>query len=135
MIIVVDTNVIISGLIKPFSNASKILNLIFSGKIKIAYDARILSEYIEILNRKKFNFNSRKVESIIALIKDEGIYINSTPLKESLPDMDDAPFLEVAVAGKINFLITGNKKHFPQHLYENTAVLSPAEFIKECFLP
>ncbi|MCX6383363.1 MAG: putative toxin-antitoxin system toxin component, PIN family [Actinobacteria bacterium] len=129
MIIVVDTNVIISGLIKSFSESSKIINLILSGKIKLAYDTWILKEYEEVLKRKKFNINSKYIESIIAQIKEEGIYITTIPLKESLSDKDDEPFLEVAFAGKIDVIITGNKKHFPHEICKNINVLSPSEFL------
>ena len=43
MIIVVDTNIIVSGLIKPYSDAATILHLILTGRIKIAYDFRVLN--------------------------------------------------------------------------------------------
>ena len=129
MTIVVDTNIIVSGLIKSFSESSKIINLILSGKIRLAYDARILNEYEEVLKRKKFNINFKHIESIISQIKEEGVYISTIPLKGSLPDKDDEPFLEVAFAGKIDVIITGNKKHFPQEICKNINVLSPSEFL------
>ena len=129
MIIVVDTNVIISGLIKSFSDSSKIINLILSGKIRLAYDAMILKEYEEVLKRKKFNIDPKHIESIISQIKEEGIFISTIPLKESLPDKDDESFLEVAFAGKIDVIITGNKKHFPHEICKNINVLSPSEFL------
>ena len=129
MTIVVDTNIIVSGLIKSFSESSKIINLILSGKIRLAYDNRILNEYEEVLKRKKFNINSKHIESIISQIKEEGVYISTIPLKGSLPDKDDEPFLEVAFAGKIDVIITGNKKHFPHEICKNINVLSPSEFL------
>lgn len=129
MIIVADTNVIISGFIKSFSESSRIVNLILSGKIKLAYDMRILKEYEEVLKRKKFNINPRYIESIIAQIKEEGIYISTIPLKELLPDKDDQSFLEVAFAGKIDVIVTRNKKHFPSEICRNINVLSPSEFL------
>jgi len=127
--IVVDTNIIVSGLIKSFSESSKIINLILSGKIRLAYDNRILNEYEEVLKRKKFNINFKHIESIISQIKEEGVYISTIPLKGSLPDKDDEPFLEVAFAGKIDVIITGNKKHFPHEICKNINVLSPSEFL------
>lgn len=130
MITAVDTNVIISALLKPFSDSSKILNLVLSGKIKLAYDFRILYEYEEILKRKKFNFKTQNIEAIIAQIKAEGINIATVPLKNSLPDLDDAPFLEVAISGKINAVVTGNKKHFPEKQRRNVKILSPSEFLQ-----
>ena len=131
MIIVVDTNVIVSGLIKPYSDAATILHLILTGRIKIAYDFRVSNEYETILKRKKFNFHPQKIESIMAQIKEEGIYVDAIPLKVSLPDSDDVPFLEIAISGKINFLVTGNKKHFPQKFCKYIKILSPSEFLKE----
>ena len=133
MIIVVDTNVIISGLIKAFSESSKIINLILSGKIKVAYDARILKEYEEVLKRKNFDINPSNVESIIDQIKEEGIFVSTIPLKESPPDKDDQPFLEVAFAGKIDVIITGNKKHFPNKICRNINVVPPSEFLNNYY--
>lgn len=130
MIIVADTNIIISALIKPFSDSSKILNLVLSGKIRLACDFRILNEYEEVLKREKFGFDAKYIESIITQIKEEGIHVNPAPLNETLPDNDDVPFLEVAVSGSVDFIVTGNKKHFPKNHYKNIKVLSPSEFLE-----
>ena len=130
MILVLDTNVIISALIKPFSDSSKILNLILSGKIKLAYDFRILNEYEEILRRNKFNFDPQYNEAIITQIKEEGIQIDPLPLNVELPDKDDAPFLEVAVSARVDVIVTGNKKHFPKTHCKNIEILSPSEFLE-----
>jgi len=129
VIIVIDTNIIVSGLLKPFSDTARILALILSGKITLAYDSRIINEYEEVLKRKKFNFSNHNIEAIIAEIKEEGVYVSAVPLKGSLPDRDDEPFLEVALSGKINVLVTGNKKHFPEEFTKNVKILSPSEFL------
>ena len=129
--IVVDTNIIISALVKPFSDSSKILNMILSGKLKIAYDFRVLIEYEEMLKRKKFNFEPKHIESNITQIKEEGITVDSSPLNEVLLDKDDLPFLEIAVSVSADFIITGNKKHFPKNFYKNIEILSPSEFLEE----
>lgn len=131
MIIVVDTNIIVSGLLKPNSSSGSILKLILSGKIKLGIDNRIISEYREILLRKKFSFEKELVEYILEGIEFDGIKIISEPLNISLPDKDDLPFLEVAVAGNIKILITGNKKHFPQNNFRDVKILSPVEFIRD----
>ena len=131
MIVVVDTNIIISALVKPFSDSSKILNMILSGKLKIAYDFRVLIEYEEVLKREKFNFEPKHIESIITQIKEEGINVDSSPLNEVLINKDDLPFLEIAVSVSADFIITGNKKHFPKNFYKNIEILSPSEFLEE----
>ena len=129
MIIVTDTNVLVSGLIKAYSTSAAIIRLILEGKIKLAYDLRIINEYRDVLNRNKFRFSSEQVEVILKQITEEGININASPLKESLPDIDDNPFLEVAITGSVKFLVTGNKKHFPQEICKGVKILSPSEFI------
>jgi len=131
LIIVADTNIIISGLINPNSSSGTILKLILSGKIKPGIDNRIISEYREVLLRKKFSFDRESVNYILEEIETDGIKIISEPLDISLPDEDDLPFLEVAVAGNIKVLVTGNKKHFPKNNYRQVEIFSPAEFIKE----
>ena len=50
MIIVLDTNVLISGILKPYSKAAVILRLVTNGAIQLADDLRILSEYRDVLN-------------------------------------------------------------------------------------
>jgi uncharacterized protein len=130
VIIVADTNVIVSALIKPFSDSAQILNLILSGKLRLAYDTRIITEYEEVLKRDKFGFDFKHIDSIIIQIKEEGVPVSPLPLKDNLPDKDDLPFLEAAVSGSADFIITGNKKHFPAVNYKNIRIVSPAEFLE-----
>ena len=91
---------------------------------------RILKEYEEVMGMKKIDINSQYIESIITQIKEEGVYISTIPLKESLPDKNDEPFLEVALSGRIEVIVTGNKKHFPKEICKNVNVLPPSEFLK-----
>ena len=56
MKVVPDTNVIISGLINVDGTPAQIVNLLINGRITLLYDGRILQEYAEVLNRKKFGF-------------------------------------------------------------------------------
>ena len=52
------------------------------------------------------------------------------PLHHALPDPDDAPFLEVALAAGAAGVITGNLKHYPARCREGLRVFSPAEFVE-----
>ncbi len=131
MIVVVDTNIIISGLINPHSSSGTVLKLILNGKIKLGIDNRIISEYREVLLRKKFSFEKESVDYILEQIEGDGTKIIPEPLDLALPDKDDLPFLEVAVAGNIKILITGNRKHFPKKIYRMVRIYSPLEFMSE----
>ena len=129
MRIVLDTNVLVSGLLTPFGSSGEIVRMVFSGELILCIDARILSEYKEVLNRPKFKFDKDKIATLIDFIMQYGQVVSSSPLKRPLPDPDDEPFLEVAVAGNAKTLITGNKVHSPDASQDGIEVLSPSEFI------
>ena len=130
MIVVVDTNVFISGVIRPFSKPAAILRLAASGAIQPAYDVRLLSEYREVLRRPKFGFSEHAIEQFLFQIQEEGISVVAAPLKFRLTDPDDEVFLEVALSARVSALVTGNKRHFPKRAHGEVRILSPAEFLQ-----
>jgi len=130
MTIVLDTNVLVSGLLKPYSNAGTIVRLVAAGSIKLAYDARILAEYREVLARRKFSFDQQAVEALLDLIKAEGLTVAASPLKQGLLDPGDEPFAEIALATGAA-IVTGNRKHFPPDACRGIRILSPSEFLQE----
>ena len=130
MIVVLDTNVLVSGILKPHSKAAAILHLIADGTVQLAYDLRLLTEYREVLSRPQFGFAKEDVEAVLEQFEREGHLVSAKPLKFHLDDPDDEPFLEVALSGKASAILTGNKRHFPKRDYEGTKVLSPAEFLE-----
>jgi len=130
MKIVLDTNVLVSGLLTPFGPSGEIARMVFSGELILYIDARILSEYQDVLHRPKFKFNKDHIGTLLDFIKQYGQFISSSPLKNRLPDPDDEPFLEVAIAGKVISLVTGNTAHYPSPLMEGIDIFSPAEFIE-----
>ena len=130
MIVVIDTNVFISGVIRPFSKPAAILRLAASGAIQPAYDLRVLSEYREVLKRPKFGFPSDVVEQLLFQIQGEGLPVVAAPLKFHLRDPDNEAFLEVALSARASALVTGNKRHFPKRAYEGVRIVSSAEFLE-----
>ena len=75
------------------------LQLVLAGRVVLCFDARILSEYREVLRRPKFDFDTRLVDDLLEFLESEGELVASVPLPLSLPEPDDAMFLEVATAG------------------------------------
>jgi putative PIN family toxin of toxin-antitoxin system len=130
MIIVLDTNVLISGIINPYGKTATILRLVADGTMQLAYDLRILAEYRDVLNRQKFNFAKEDVASFLDQLELEGLLVSAKPSKYRLPDPDDEPFLEVALSARVNAMVTGNKRHFQKKEYEGVKIVSPAEFLE-----
>lgn len=129
MNIVLDTNVLVAGLLTPFGPCGEIVRMVSSGELTLSLDARILTEYQEVLDRPKFKFDKDKVATLLDHIEHRGITVASSPLPQPLPDIDDEPFLEVAIAARAICIITGNQVHFPTELCQGVMVLSPSDFL------
>lgn len=131
MIVVLDTNVLVAGLLKPFGPSAAVLRLILTGTVSIAHDYRILAEYREVLARPVFGFGSSAIGALLAQLEEEGLPVTPPPVSISLPDPSDAPFWETALAAEAEYLISGNKKHFPS-AKGGPRVVSPSGFLSAC---
>jgi len=129
MKIVLDTNVLVAGLLSPFAPCAEIVRMLSSGDLTLYSDSRILSEYNEVLRRSKFRFQIDKVVVLLDHIENRGQIVASSPLSDLLPDPGDEPFLEVAVAGQAVCLVTGNHAHFLPKQCQGVKVLSPSDFL------
>jgi len=129
MKIVLDTNVLVAGLLSPFGPCGEIVRMVSSGEVTLCFDALILTEYSEVLYRPKFGFNKDKVAALLDHINHRGHIVATSPLRHSLPDPDDEAFLKAAIVGKAECLVTGNISHFPSKLCEGRKVLSPSGFL------
>jgi uncharacterized protein len=112
MRIVLDTNVLVSGLLSPHGPPGRLVDMTASGTLRILVDDRILREYAEVLTRPRFGFDRAAVLALVELLAGAGEHVDASSAVVSLPDPDDAPFLEVAIAGYADALVTGNVRHF-----------------------
>ena len=127
MKIVLDSNVIVSALLSPGGLPAKILNLVLDGSVTIVYDNCVFSEYVEVLGREKFNINRELIHTVLDFIRNEGEYKIALPQNIAFDDEDDKMFYELYKSGgTIDYLITGNKKHFPNE----DGIVSPREYIE-----
>jgi uncharacterized protein len=125
MLVVLDTNILVSALLSPFGPPARVLDLALGGDIRLAYDDRIMAEYREVLARPKFGFAPEDVTMVLAYLEADGERVTAPPL----PYADDLPFLEVAAQGEA-VLITGNAAHYPPALRGSVRVYTPSEFLR-----
>lgn len=132
--VVLDTNVIVSGLLASEGLPAVILDLALQGKVRAALSPPILVEMERVLRRPRFDFEPRKIGSFLALFKSRAkLVYPSRTLVVCREDPSDNYFLECAEAANADFLITGNKAHFPSR-HKNTAVVNPREFWEDYLL-
>lgn len=124
---VIDTNVIVSALLSHYDDTATvvIMRKIIRGEVIPLYNERILEEYIEVLNRKKFSFTESMISATLKVIIDYGITLDSIESDISLPDPKDLVFYEVALSQEDSFLVTGNIQHFPKKPF----IVTPTEML------
>lgn len=133
MAIVLDTNVLVSGVLNAYGAPGRILDFVLAGSVQIAYDDRLLGEYADVLSRPRFGFEPTRIRALLAYFRLSGLLVSATPLPglavTAVPDPDDLPFAEVAVAAGVEALVTGNGRHFAFLSAYNVPVYTPADFV------
>ena len=124
---VIDTNVIVSGLLTKDKAAPTaiVLDALIDGKFTPLYHEDILAEYEEVLHRDKFPFYENQIRTVVNAIKRYGEEVFPQEAGEVFIDMDDLIFYEVAMQKREDsaYLVTGNMKHYPVRDF----IITPAE--------
>ncbi|MCQ2505756.1 MAG: putative toxin-antitoxin system toxin component, PIN family [Lachnospiraceae bacterium] len=113
---VIDTNVLVSAMLKWNSVPGTIMELTFDGVIVPVFNTEILTEYRAVLSRPKFHLNNDIIEDIVEEIERIGINVEPETLDIELPDPKDRVFYEVTMEERKKedaYLVSGNIKHFP----------------------
>jgi uncharacterized protein len=127
--IVLDTNVLVSGILSPNGPPSAVLRALLTERVTLCFDERVVSEYRDVLTRTKFSFDPDLVEELIGFLEAAGSPTLAAPRAVTLPDPWDQMFIEVAVSGNADFLVTGNLKDFPEAARAGVSVVSPRAFL------
>lgn len=130
MRIVLDTNVLVSGILSPHGPPAAVLRALLTERPRLCFDERILSEHRDVLHRGKFAFDRELVAEVLSFLEAAGIRALAQPLDVVLPDLADQMFIEVAVFGNADFLVIGNLKHYPNAARHGIAVVSPRQFLE-----
>lgn len=113
---VIDTNVLISAMLKWKSVPGSVLEFAIEGIIVPVFNTAIINEYREVLSRPKFGFTKDIITDIITSLEKAGFYLDTDEIEIDLPDPKDRVFYEVVMEErkeKDTYLVTGNIKHFP----------------------
>ena len=127
--IVLDTNVLVSGLLSEQGTPGRIFDLLLSGDLLLLHDPRILAEYSEVIGRPELAIDRGHGREILRFLAESGESIDAPPWPRALPDPDDEPFLAVAHAGNSLALVTGNPRHYPAAVRGGVRIWSPRELV------
>ena len=126
---VLDTNVIVSGLLSPRGNARLVLAMAFARKFDLIVSAELFAEYEAVIRRPKFRFRSEEIDEALTELRRVGELVKPTGHVSESPDETDNRFLECAETGSADYLVTGNLSHFPKK-WGTTQVVTIRRFLE-----
>jgi putative PIN family toxin of toxin-antitoxin system len=136
MLVVLDTNVIISALYSKNGASYQLLRGAIAGNLRYVLSPLLVLEYEGVIHRKIqegfLGLTLSDCSKILDAISSYAIIVwQPLTLRPVLPDPSDDKILECAISGNCRHVITFNKKHFPKELFElyGIDVSTPGEFL------
>jgi putative PIN family toxin of toxin-antitoxin system len=127
--VVLDTNIIVSALLRPEGIPAQLLLLAIKGnEIQLCVSGEIYAEYEEVIRRPRFKRSESEITNTLRAVQEKGFWVKPKATVNACVDPDDNIFLECAAAAEANYLITGNVKHFPS-TWAGIQVISPRQFL------
>lgn len=127
---VIDTNVVVSGLLSANGPCARVLEAVIEGRIKLVYDARILAEYRDVLCGPRLRLKPAAIYQFLEALEGQMMVVPEK-IGVSGPDADDLPFVEVALAVPDRTLVTGNLADFPEETLRGVRLLTPVQALAE----
>ena len=134
MRIVLDTNVYISSLISDKGNAAKIVRWWLEGEFDVLVTQPIIDEILRVTGYERIQKKYAKVREnrleYAALISDQAVWIEPVEKLDIIfADESDNRYVECAVAGHAQYIITGDEHLLKLGAYEGIMILKPAAFV------
>lgn len=127
--VVLDTNVVVSAHLNSEGYERHVLDLTLARKLQLVVSEVILAEYEGVLGRPKLGLPARHVARSMRLLRQTARIVNPQRSLDIASDPADNRFLECAEAAKADYLVTGNKRHFPRQ-WRQTVVVNARELLE-----
>lgn len=125
----VDTNILVSAAIKPDSLQRTALLIAITKPARLYVSPEIVEEYSEVLARPELRIARGGRLQLLDLIRNRCHTVRPRKRLNVTSDPDDNIFMECADAARADYMITGNRRHFPP-FWKSTKVISAREFIE-----
>ena len=125
---VLDTNVVVSGQLNEEGPPGLILRLALSQFFRLFVSEPLLEEYSAVLARPEFGFDPKDVAKSMKAMRQVATLVNPRRTVSVTTDPDDNKTVECALEGKVDFIVTGNVRHFPTK-FQGIRVIRPRPFL------
>lgn len=127
--VVIDTNIVVSALLQRESLPAAVLMLALSGRIQLCVSDSVFAEYDEVIRRPRLKLSRDVIEGALQSIRKLSQWVKPNFRVVACADADDNVFLECAQAAEADYLVTGNRRHFPER-WQKTKVIGARELIE-----
>ncbi len=129
--VTVDTNIFISALLGS-KNCRKIYELFVHSKIDLILSPQLFAELNETLTQSKLRqyFKKEDIEKLNKLLETDAEWVFPKEKISICRDSKDNIILECACAGKVDFIVTGDKDLLSLKKFRKTLIISPRQFLK-----
>lgn len=131
---VVDTSILVRALLKPSGTVGPVLDLLIAGRFTLLYSESILEELEDVLNRprlrRRFPMADEDVDGVLELIQLRGEEIVVEQGLSVCRDPKDDKFLEVAVKGRSDVIVTGDEDLLVLGPFEGIPIVGAREFLE-----
>lgn len=128
MKVLVDTNVLVSAILKDRAPEEVVLRVVRDAEIEWVVSDEILAEYREVLRRPRFALPTGEIASWLGKTKEATTVIEVVVPVEFPRDPKDAAFVACALAAGADFLITGDRALREEGKFGSTLVVTVSEF-------
>jgi putative PIN family toxin of toxin-antitoxin system len=133
--VVLDTNVVVSRYWSPNGVAAQILGLLRQRRFDLILSSDILREYDRVLRYPKIRalhrMNDAEITRVIDDFREVAFMVYPEERLSIIPrDPDDNMFVECALLGRAQFIISGDKHLLNLGSYEQIEILPPADFVR-----
>jgi putative PIN family toxin of toxin-antitoxin system len=127
--LVVDTNVLVLAALKPDGLQQIVFLIAITKPARLYVSKPILDEYVDVLARPELGIRKGARMQLMQLVKNRSHLVTPRQRLQVTSDPDDNIFVECADSARADYLITGNRRHFPR-FWKATKIVSPREFIE-----
>ena len=128
MRVVLDTNIFISAVLG--GKVGIIIDEWKAGKFTLVVTDEIAHEYLDVINRPKFKIPEIEIVSVTDYLLRTAEFVTSEEkINVVVADVTDNKFLEAAVAGKVKYIVSGDKHLLEIESFRGISIIKANEFI------
>jgi len=131
---VIDTNILVRAMLKPDGSVGPVVDFLRDRRYVFLYSDATLNELIDVLGRPRmvhrYGLTAAEVDALCALVILRGELVRPGRVITACRDPKDDKFLEVAVAGQADVIVTSDGDLEALDPFEGIPMISPAEFLR-----